>query len=259
MNTPNLNIKRISRRPTLSDIVCQQIIDLIRESELKPGDTLPPQDDLAASLGVSKGSLREALVKLELRGFLQKERGGSYRIRGLTEKSIADPFRDLMDDDPTLVWEVLEMAKILAVEAARIAASRAEEKDVSRLEEVLLRMEKTVGNKEYFRKEFVNIYTDFFQVLGEATRNNVFMHTLHTFNQMIREAMPLPVAALRGVPNIVETIYGQFRSIHECVEQRRESEAARQTRRHFEFIEEKLRKAIMTRDRPARNKATRGG
>ncbi len=243
----NLRIKSINKRPALSDIVCQQIIDLIKDDELKPGDVLPCQDELATSLGVSKGSLREALVKLELKGFLQKEKGGSYRIRGLTDQRIADPFMDLMGEDPKLVWEVLEMAKILAVEAARIAASRAEEEDVRRLEEVLSRMKKTVGNKEYFRKEFVNIYTDFFRVLGEATKNNVFMHTLHTFNQMIREAMPLPVAALRGIPNIVETIYGQFRQISECIAQKRDAEAARQTRRHFEFIEDKLRRAVTTR------------
>ncbi len=244
-----LNIKSISKRPTLSDMVCQQIIDLIRENELRPGDVLPPQDELAKSLGVSKGSLREALVKLELKGFLHKERGGAYRIKGLTDKRLADPFMDLIEEDPKLVWEVLEMAKILAVEAARVAASRAGEEDVTRLREVLSRMEKTVGDKEYFRREFTDIYTDFFKVLGEATRNSVFMHTLHSFNQMIREAMPLPVAALRGVPNIVSDIHKQFRRIFECVEQGREAEAARMTRRHFDFIEEKLRSVVTERSR----------
>lgn len=254
----SLKIKSINKRPALSDIVCQQIIDLIKDNELKPGDILPRQDELATSLGVSKGSLREALVKLELKGFLQKEKGGSYRIRGLTDQRIADPFMDLMEEDPKLVWEVLEMAKILAVEAARIAALRAKKKDMQRLEEVLARMGKTVGNKEYFRKEFVNIYTDFFKVLGESTGNNVFLHTLHTFNQMIREAMPLPVAALRGVPNIVESIYKQFRNIYECVEQKRSTEAARQTRRHFDFIEEKFRKAMAIRGASSEEAEVRG-
>ncbi len=237
-------IKSIKKRPTLADIICQQIIKLISENELNPGDILPPQDELASSLGVSKGSLREALVKLEAKGFLEKEKGGLYKIRGFTSKRLVDPLEELLENDSQLVWNVLEMARILAVEAARIAALRRDESDVLQLEQIVSKMEKTIHDKEYFRREFANIYTDFFKVLGEATKNNVFLHTLHSFNEMLREAMPFPVAALKGVPKIVETIYSQFGRIARHVKDARSSEAARQAKNHFEYIECKLRDAL---------------
>jgi len=62
--------KKIS--PTkISDEIIEQFKDLLKGGEIKPGDELPPERELADLLGVSRPSLREALNVLQVMGFLE--------------------------------------------------------------------------------------------------------------------------------------------------------------------------------------------
>src|SRR4249920_1255081 len=67
-------------RVKLSDSIVGQIERLILEGLLKPGDALPPERQFSERLGVSRPSLREALLKMEARGFVKPLRGGGYAI-----------------------------------------------------------------------------------------------------------------------------------------------------------------------------------
>ena len=71
-------------RVKLSDSIVRQIERLILEGRLKPGDALPPEREFSARLGVSRPSLREALLKMEARGLVQALRGGGYAISDIT-------------------------------------------------------------------------------------------------------------------------------------------------------------------------------
>jgi len=57
-------------RKRLSDVVSDQIKRLISDGALMPGDRLPAERDLATQLGVSRPSLREALIRLEADGYI---------------------------------------------------------------------------------------------------------------------------------------------------------------------------------------------
>src|SRR6185437_14990694 len=66
----------IATEPRLYRVVSSRIETLIREADIKPGERLPAERDLATKLGVSRTSLREALIALELGGVVEV-RGGS--------------------------------------------------------------------------------------------------------------------------------------------------------------------------------------
>ena len=66
----------IATEPRLYRVVSSRIEALIREENIKPGERLPAERDLATKLGVSRTSLREALIALELGGVVEV-RGGS--------------------------------------------------------------------------------------------------------------------------------------------------------------------------------------
>jgi len=55
--------------------VATQILSLIRKDELAPGARLPPERELANTLGVSRPSLREALIALEIGGQIEIRMG----------------------------------------------------------------------------------------------------------------------------------------------------------------------------------------
>lgn len=57
-------------KPSLSDAVLAELQKKILSGELKAGDWLPPERDMAASMEVSRGSLHQAILALEYQGFV---------------------------------------------------------------------------------------------------------------------------------------------------------------------------------------------
>ena len=63
-------------QPRIADTIARKLETMILEGVLKPGEKLPPERQLAESLGVSRPSLREAIQKLAARNLLRTRRGG---------------------------------------------------------------------------------------------------------------------------------------------------------------------------------------
>ncbi len=63
----------------LYESVMEQIMNLLKNKELKPGDQLPPERELAEKFSISRGSLREAFRVLESRGLIERTSSGPTR------------------------------------------------------------------------------------------------------------------------------------------------------------------------------------
>jgi len=64
------------RPKKISEEILEQIKKLIAKGELKPGARIPSERDLASMLGVSRPSVREAIMVLDAMGFLESRQGG---------------------------------------------------------------------------------------------------------------------------------------------------------------------------------------
>ena len=72
---PELPFRDGGQRQKLSGRVARQIVDYIVENEIPPGQTLPPERAMLERLGVSRGTLREALRILEVHGLISLKPG----------------------------------------------------------------------------------------------------------------------------------------------------------------------------------------
>src|SRR5437667_1767217 len=102
--------------------IAEQIRTLIRDGEFVPGARLPPERDLAKQLGVSRPSVREALIALEVEGLVEVRIGsGIYVQRGAATRS----------DEPSSVhaaagpFELLRARHVIESECAALAAKSA--------------------------------------------------------------------------------------------------------------------------------------
>jgi GntR family transcriptional repressor for pyruvate dehydrogenase complex len=69
-------------RPRLYEVIVEQLCGYIADNEMTRGDRLPAERDLAAKLGVSRASLSQALVALEVQGVLSVRHGdGAILVR----------------------------------------------------------------------------------------------------------------------------------------------------------------------------------
>jgi len=123
------------KRRRLSDQVSAQIQVRIASGELRSGDKLPPERELAETFGVSRGAVREALRSLERSGLVSLQagaRGGAFIGEG-DPSLIGDSFRNLYQLGSVSLDELTEARLWLASTAVRIDCARATEADLDRL------------------------------------------------------------------------------------------------------------------------------
>jgi len=235
------NIKPITKSPTTSERIANQIQDLISNSDLGPGDELPAQESMAERMGVSRSSVREALKTLEAKGFIRQKQNGRYEVAGMTSPRLVDPLEKMVEKYPERIWEILEIAKVLIAEAAKLAAERATDDQVDTLGELVSKLEIAKRDKRYFRKEFNGIYLDFYRTLGAATRNTVFFHLMHSFNEILEEAFPYPRRQLANVPRISTALYEQHKDIWKAIKAKDALGASESVKKHYDYVELKLK------------------
>src|SRR3982750_2322149 len=63
--------------------IAEQLTHLIRDRNMRPGDRLPPERELASQLGVSRPSVREAMIALETAGLVEVRTGSGTYVRAL--------------------------------------------------------------------------------------------------------------------------------------------------------------------------------
>jgi DNA-binding FadR family transcriptional regulator len=117
--------------------IADQIAALIDKGEYKPGSRLPPERDLAKQLGVSRPSVREALIALEVEGYVEVRVGSGVYVTGRRPATAAAPLPE--DSGP---FELIKARWIIESECAALAAKSATKAQVRAMEEALDAMER---------------------------------------------------------------------------------------------------------------------
>ena len=121
--------------------IADQIAGLIAAGEFKPGSRLPAERELATKLGVSRASVREAIISLEIGGLVEVRIGTGIFV---TTSAASSGARD-RDVGPG-PFELLSARKLIEGEIAALAATNAGEHDIEGLQQNVKRMESNVDN-----------------------------------------------------------------------------------------------------------------
>jgi GntR family transcriptional repressor for pyruvate dehydrogenase complex len=122
---------------TLSTGIATHIEQLIVDGGLQPGDRIPPERELAKTLGVSRASLREAMHELESRNLIDRRQG-----RGTTVASPSAERLSLLDELSKQAVEQLNAAELRDIVEPRIAflaATRRAATNIRSLDDILRR------------------------------------------------------------------------------------------------------------------------
>ncbi len=180
------NFQTIKRR-RLSDEVSAEIQTRIASGELRSGDKLPPERELAQSLGVSRGAVREALRTLERTGLVSLQagsRGGAFIGQG-NPGLIGDSFRNLYQLGSVSLDDLTEARQWLEQTVVRIVARRATQKDFAVLEANVDEAERLFKAKRYDDK--IDVHIDFHNLLARATHNSVMIMLMGALMEVMRD------------------------------------------------------------------------
>jgi DNA-binding FadR family transcriptional regulator len=116
--------------------IADQIAALIEKGEYGAGQRLPPERDLAKQLGVSRPSVREALIALEVEGYVEVRVGSGVYVVGRGAGARAEPLP--ADSGP---FELIRARWLIEAECAALAARQATKAQIRAMEEALDQMD----------------------------------------------------------------------------------------------------------------------
>ena len=168
--------------------VTQQAIDEIKgmivRGELRPGSRLPKEADLAARLGLSRNSLREAVRALTLIRILETRQGDGTYVTSLEPAVLLETLGFVADlhQDRTLL-HVLEVRRILESAATGLAAQHSTEEELARLHELVVAMDECESVEALVENDLA-----FHRAIAEASRNPVLVSLLESFTSRTSRA-----------------------------------------------------------------------
>ncbi|MBC8022639.1 MAG: FadR family transcriptional regulator [Burkholderiales bacterium] len=118
--------------------IADQIAALIEKGEYGEGQRLPPERDLARQLGVSRPSVREALIALEVEGYVDVRVGSGVYVVGRGPRRAAPNVSLAADSGP---FELIKARWLIEAECAALAAKRGTKAQLRAIEEALDEME----------------------------------------------------------------------------------------------------------------------
>lgn len=124
-------------RPRLYEQLVQRLLQHVADRGLQPGDRLPAERELAQRLGVSRNSLKQAFVVLEVQGLVDIRQGDGTYLRRVGVAP--EPVEVLLDRRQRLP-DILEAREALEVKLAELAAQRRTELDLAAMEAALQTM-----------------------------------------------------------------------------------------------------------------------
>jgi GntR family transcriptional repressor for pyruvate dehydrogenase complex len=227
------------QRDRLYQQVADRIQHLIAEDALRPGDKLPGERELAERMGVSRTVVREAIRALSVRGLVRVKSGCGTYVQELSPRDVAahielflklrqttEPYRD-----------IYEIRRMIEVEAAGLAATRAAESDCEAMEAAIEGMAASVEDRE----RYIEHDLAFHAALAAATHNELFNVLLSPISDLLQEFILVSVYA----PGAFEDGLNHHRKILTQVRRGHPADAQTAMRDHLDHAQ-KMVEAVRT-------------
>lgn len=198
---------------SLTDDAIVKIKELIVSGELRPGDRLPKERELAAQLGLSRNSLREAVRGLTLIRVLDVRQGDGTYVTSLQPEVLLEALSFAVDlaSDQTIA-ELFEVRRLLEPAATALAASRIGEEPLAELDALTAGMWHSSSAEELVRDDL-----DFHEKIVQATGNETLVMLCRSVAQRT-----VRVRVWRGIveEGVVEWTCQQHEAIHRALARR---------------------------------------
>ena len=213
--------------------VADQLLSLINSGELKPGDRLPSEAELAADFGVSRTTVREALRILATRNLIQTRKGvaGGHFIVEPTVGSISEflvaNYGLLTAANTVTLEHLLQVREMIEGPAAAIAARNRDDGDLERIRGTLSDDIASVSEADALAK-----FRNFHLYMLEATKNQLLVVAAVPIFTVLQST----VVRRRPTKEVIAALELDHQKIYTAVEAKDEAEARCLMDEHLGFL-----------------------
>lgn len=168
------------------EAVCDQIRNQLARGELRPGDRLPGERELAEQFDISRSGVREALRSLEAAGVVEARTGvhGGFFIHSGNPEGFTQTVQDMVSLGKLSIANVTEARIELTNIAIRLACARASEEELDKIE----------ADIDYHTDLFhhgvgsrnTKSVVEFYRLIARATHNEVIVMIVDSLSEIIR-------------------------------------------------------------------------
>ena len=226
-------------RSTLPEEIANRLLAQIREQQLRPGDKLPAERNLAHMMEVSRPVLREALRALALMRVVDIRQGDGTYITSLEPKQLISHLDFVFSKDSVALVQLLEARRVVETGNVRLAAVRVTDDEIAELEALLGSLATCIDDPERFMELDIAMH-----LAVCAAANNFllrqFMNIISTLGRVSRERTG-------SLPAVREAALADHRRILDALRRRDPDAAERAMRSHLDHVEAGL-KAVLVSD-----------
>ncbi|MGD9975699.1 MAG: FadR/GntR family transcriptional regulator [Desulfatirhabdiaceae bacterium] len=215
----------------ISDQVFDQLRELIFRGEMKPGDQILPERDLAEAMNVSRTSIRDAINKLVVMGLLEQRQGQGTFIRS-PEFQSKNPLAVAMETQDATLEDLLEVRMGLECNAAALAARRAVDTDMHFMEKSIEEMKAEVRSGRLGTEADVS----FHMAVSYATKNPLQVYIMKNFYDFLFVGIKENLSHLYRDPVNIEKILEQHLEIFQAIRNHDDAQAFLAMQKHINFV-----------------------
>ena len=216
----------------ISDQVFEQIRELIFRGQLKAGQQLLPERDLAEALQVSRTTVRNAINKMVVMGLLDHRQGQGTFVRSPDTWRQGNPLAAGIDSNETTVQDLLEVRLGLECNAAALAAQRAEPKDLEFMERHVKELEANIMTGKFA----VEPDTSFHMAIAFATKNSFHVYIMKNFYDLLFVGIKKNLIHLYEEPENLGPILNQHLEIYRTIKEHNPEGAYKAMQTHIQFV-----------------------
>lgn len=215
--------------------VINQILDMLKNREIKAGDKLPSERDLSKKLCISRSSLREALRILESKGIILSKQGNGSYIRRISGDNIFDSENIILTLEKSSIFDLLEAREAFEIKIVKFAAQRATDEDIVLIEKALIRT--NINDDLDFGDYHLND-REFHIAIAHASHNFVFINILRLNIDLLRDFR----RKVWKIPGRKESYFNEHKEIFEAIKRHDSSSAVKSMKLHLINIRKALYK-----------------
>ena len=211
----------------ISDRISELLIKVISDEKFKTGDKFYSENVLAAKLGVSRSSIREAMRSLEVTGWVSVKQGKGVFIASAVDRS-NESFTEWIKDNRNSLLEHFEVRLMLDPKAAIYAARNASEGEIRELKDICAEFRSNAETNDI--EALISIDERFHFTIAKSTKNK----TLSVLMKTMAKSLPVGWVTSLHVPGRISKTMIEHGAIVDAIAAHDEKMAERAMTEHLE-------------------------